>query len=195
MSGDQKLSRRTFLAGAVSAGVALAVRPDAIAARSSGRLIVDAQAHVWLPNTPDHPWVSKDANALMGSVAERHPGLTMLVDHMGVSEAFMRSTPNWQDEVTVVAGLAKYPNVSVKLSSIPFLSSQPYPWRDTIPLIHRCFDAFGPQRCHWGSDLSHSFEKATFSQRITQFTEELPFLSESDKDWIMGRSLLARLRW
>jgi hypothetical protein len=30
---------------------------------------------------------------------------------------------------------------------------------------------------------------------MTQFTEEMPFLSENDKDWIMGRSVLARLRW
>jgi hypothetical protein len=33
------------------------------------------------------------------------------------------------------------------------------------------------------------------SQRITHFTEELPFLSEQDKDWVMGKSILERLRW
>jgi hypothetical protein len=33
------------------------------------------------------------------------------------------------------------------------------------------------------------------SQRITHFTEELPFLSERDKDWVMGKSILERLRW
>lgn len=37
--------------------------------------------------------------------------------------------------------------------------------------------------------------KATYRQRITQFTEELDFLSEADKDWVMGRALLARLGW
>jgi hypothetical protein len=30
---------------------------------------------------------------------------------------------------------------------------------------------------------------------VTHFTEELDFLSEEDKDWIMGRSILARLGW
>ena len=32
-------------------------------------------------------------------------------------------------------------------------------------------------------------------QRIANFTEELSFLSEEDKDWIMGRSILEKLRW
>ena len=30
---------------------------------------------------------------------------------------------------------------------------------------------------------------------ITQFTEELPFLSESDKDWVLGRAIVQRLKW
>jgi predicted TIM-barrel fold metal-dependent hydrolase len=141
-------------------------------------------------------FLASGRNAEMGKVAESHPGLTLIVDHMGISEEFMKSNPAWPDEINkVVAGLAKYPNVSVKLSSIPLFSTQPYPWRDTISYIHRLYDAYGPLRCHWGSDLTHTFAKATYRQRVTQFTEELPFLSEADKDWIMGRSLLARLRW
>jgi predicted TIM-barrel fold metal-dependent hydrolase len=135
-------------------------------------------------------------NSLIGPIAERHPGLTIIIDHMGISTAFMRTTQTWGDEIdNAVAGLARYPNVSVKLSSIPLFSTEPYPWRDTIPHIHRLYDVFGPLRCHWGTDQTNSFAKATYTQRITQFTEEMPFLSENDKDWIMGRSLMARLRW
>jgi hypothetical protein len=36
---------------------------------------------------------------------------------------------------------------------------------------------------------------ATYKQRVTHFTEELLFLSEQDKDWIMGRAIRARLGW
>jgi predicted TIM-barrel fold metal-dependent hydrolase len=141
-------------------------------------------------------FLASGRNAEMGLVAERHPGLTLVIDHMGISEEFMKSNPDWPAEINnVVVGLAKYPNISVKLSSIPLFSSQPYPWSDTIPYIHRLFDSYGPLRCHWGTDLTHTFNKATYRQRITQFTEELPFLSENDKDWIMGRSILPRLRW
>ncbi len=70
-----------------------------------------------------------------------------------------------------------------------------YPLRDMTEHIKRCFDAFGPRRCYWGTDLTNALAKATYRQRITHFTEELPFLSEEDKDWVMGKAILARLNW
>ena len=100
-----------------------------------------------------------------------------------------------ESAIEATAALAKYPNVSVKLSSAPMFSFEPYPWRDMMPFIRRLYDAYSPQRCHWGTDITNSFAKATYHQRITHFTEELPFLSEDDKDWIMGRALQARLNW
>jgi hypothetical protein len=48
---------------------------------------------------------------------------------------------------------------------------------------------------YWGTDITNGFAKATYKQRITHFTEELTFLSEQDKDRIMGRAILARLGW
>jgi hypothetical protein len=57
------------------------------------------------------------------------------------------------------------------------------------------FDAYGPQRSYWGTDLTNSYAKASYRQRIIQFTGELSFLSESDKDWVMGRAIVARLKW
>jgi len=38
-------------------------------------------------------------------------------------------------------------------------------------------------------------EGATYRQRVTHFTETLDFLSNEDKEWIMGRVILARLNW
>jgi hypothetical protein len=43
--------------------------------------------------------------------------------------------------------------------------------------------------------MTNSFAKATYRQRITHLTEELDFLSEDDKDWIMGRAIVTRLGW
>jgi hypothetical protein len=61
--------------------------------------------------------------------------------------------------------------------------------------LRRLFDAYGPRRCYWGSDMTNNFDKATYRQRIAHFTETLDFLSEADKDWVMGRAILERLRW
>jgi predicted TIM-barrel fold metal-dependent hydrolase len=94
-----------------------------------------------------------------------------------------------------VIPLAKYPNVSVKVSSAPNFSKETYPFRDMTEHLKRCFDAFGPRRCYWGTDLTNSLAKATYRQRIEHFTKELSFLSDEDKDWVMGKAILARLNW
>jgi len=148
-------------------------------------------------------FLTSGQTSLFARIAERHPQLTLIIDHMGVG-AGLRPRPDSSesvkdntvlDAIVQAAALVKYPNVSVKLSSVPLISTEPYPFRDVIPHIHRLFDAYGPERCYWGTDITNSFAQATYRQRVTQFTEELPFLTESDKDWIMGRAILARLRW
>jgi predicted TIM-barrel fold metal-dependent hydrolase len=132
--------------------------------------------------------------AAFGKVAEQHPQLQLILDHMGVSAALMRE--NKLDEgIAATVALAKYPNVSVKVSASPGLSREPYPFRDVALHIKRVFDAYGPQRSYWGTDLTNSYAKASYRQRISHFTEELGFLSESDKDWVMGRAIVQRLKW
>jgi predicted TIM-barrel fold metal-dependent hydrolase len=127
-------------------------------------------------------------------IADRHPRLTLIVDHMGVStEAWRHGLLS--DEINQTVALAKYQNVSVKLSASPMYSAEPYPFRDMTPYLQRLFDVYGPRRCYWGTDLTNSFAKATYRQRVTHFTEELGFLSEDDKDWVMGWAILTRLGW
>ena len=133
-------------------------------------------------------------SAAFAPIAERHPQLTLICDHMGVGLEAVR-TGRRDDAFAQALALARYPNVSVKLSAIANFSTEPYPFRDTLPYIRRLYDAYGPQRCYWGTDITNSFARATWRQRIAHFTEELPFLSEQDKDWIMGRGIRARLGW
>src|SRR5258706_1904477 len=132
--------------------------------------------------------------AAFGRIAERHPRLTLIIDHMGLSGEMVKAGKR-SEMVAQTIALAKYPNVSVKLSGSPAYSFEAYPIRDMTPFIRRCFDAYGPQRSYWGTDLTNSLAKATYRQRIRHFTEELGFLSEDDRNWVMGRAILARLNW
>jgi predicted TIM-barrel fold metal-dependent hydrolase len=127
-------------------------------------------------------------------IIERYPQLTMIADHLGVTGDIVKAG-KLTEAVKETAALAKYPNVSVKLSTTPFYSSESYPFRDMTVHIRRLFDAFGPRRCYWGTDLTNSYNKATYKQRVTHFTETLDFLSTEDKEWVMGRAILERLGW
>ena len=129
-----------------------------------------------------------------GPIAERHPQLTLIIDHMGLTAAMAKDN-TIPAAIEQAVALAKFPNVSIKVSASPGASLEPYPFRDMTVHLRRVFDAYGPQRCYWGTDMTNSFAKASYRQRITHFTEELSFLSESDKDWVMGRAILARLNW
>src|SRR5215831_2224598 len=114
--------------------------------------------------------------ALLGPIAEQHPQLTLIIDHMGVTAAMVKDN-KVEEAIGQTVALAKYPNVSVKLSASPGISREPYPFRDVTVHLKRVFDAYGPQRSYWGTDLTNSYAKASYRQRISHFTEELSFLS------------------
>ena len=134
--------------------------------------------------------------AYFARVAERHPGLQLIIDHMGLSTSVQAVREGKFDTaIADTLALARFPNVSVKLSAAPNYSLQPYPFRDMTPHLKRLFEAFGPQRCYWGSDMTNGFARASYRERIAHFTETLDFLNESDKEWVMGRGIRERLRW
>jgi Amidohydrolase len=81
-------------------------------------------------------------------IAGRHPRLNLIIDHMGLTTEIAKNRMI-ATAIDQSVGLAKYPNVSVKLSSAPTYS-EPYPYRDMTIHIRRLVDAYGPRRCHWG---------------------------------------------
>jgi predicted TIM-barrel fold metal-dependent hydrolase len=124
-------------------------------------------------------------------IAERHPNLKLLIDHCGLNrhgqdaEAFVHL-----DELLA---LAKLPNVAVKATGAPHYSTQAYPFRNIHDGLHRIFDAFGPKRMFWGTDITRM--PCSYRQCVTFFTEELPWLRGTDLEDVMGRSLCRWIGW
>ncbi len=129
----------------------------------------------------------------LAEIAERHPGLTIIVDHMGFGRETMDA--NAPAGAARVAALAHCSNVFVKVSALPCFSSEPYPFRNLNEPLRRVIEAFGPRRCFWGTDLSRTLEHCTYRQGVTHFTQELDFLTADDLEWIMGRGLRECLHW
>jgi len=129
-----------------------------------------------------------------GPIAQRHPGLPLIIDHLGVNAAVAKEG-KMAEKIGDAVALAKYPNVSIKMSNLANSSLEPYPFRDLDVHLKRVFDAYGPQRCHWGTDLTNNMARANYRERLTHFTEQVTFMSESDKDWVMGRSIRQKLSW
>jgi predicted TIM-barrel fold metal-dependent hydrolase len=124
----------------------------------------------------------------LGAVAARHPGLSILVDHLAIPLGAVGEAAF--DELGDVLALAAHPNVAVKASALPCHSRERYPFRDLHEPVRRVFDAFGPTRILWGTDYSRL--PCPYEDAIRLFTEALDFLSPGDRAEIMGG---AARRW
>ena len=127
----------------------------------------------------------------VGQIADKHPRLKLIVDHLGRTSG-TKDDAAWASLPEMLA-LAKYPNVAVKATGAPSYSSQPYPYRNIHDHLRRIYEAFGPQRLFWGTDITRM--PCSWRQCVTLFTDELPWLTPRDKELIMGRAVCEWLGW
>ena len=135
--------------------------------------------------------VRHDLVHLIDEIAQRYPNLRIALDHLGLTgtkkdeEAFRNFDK--------LLPIAKRPNVAAKVSALPCFSNDAYPYRSLHGYIRKAYDAFGPKRLFWGTDFSRS--PISYRQNVTMFTEEIPWLTNEDKDLIMGRGVCEWLGW
>lgn len=132
--------------------------------------------------------------AAFRSIAERHPGLKLHIDHYGRAGGGggAKGAPAFSDLPEMLA-LARLPNVAVKVSGGPSYSAEPYPYRDVQQYTRQIIDAFGPERCFWGTDITRM--PCSYRQCVTMFTEEAPWLNGRDLDLVMGSAIRNWLGW
>ena len=140
---------------------------------------------------PIYVGVSHADVAVIETIAERHPGLRLIFDHMALATG-SKDAAAFRDLDKLLAA-ARWPNLAVKVSALPCYTDAPYPYRNLHREVRRVYDAFGPQRMMWGSDLSRL--RGTYRECVTLFTEEMGWLSSADLEWIMGRTLCEWLGW
>ena len=140
---------------------------------------------------------------LVEGIAERHPGLRLIIDHMGAVLTSSGTDGDAFAHLPDVLKLARFPNVAVKASGFATYSSEPYPFAGMHQYLRRAYDAFGPQRIFWGTDLSRLTywgsaaipKTCSYRQAVSMFTEEMHWLSEADKELIMGRAICEWIGW
>lgn len=138
--------------------------------------------------------LATDSLKYLGGVAERHPGLRLTIDHLGgrggittlKDHAAMTHMPD-------LVALAKHPNVAVKATGAPGYSAEAYPYPIMQSYLRQIFDAFGPRRMFWGTDISKM--PCSWRQCATMFAEELSWLKGGDLELVMGEALCAWWGW
>ena len=118
-------------------------------------------------------------------IAQRYPHLRLILDHMGYPQVDA-------DEAAFqpIVELARYDNVHLKLSDVAGRSQQAFPYTDVHPFIEKLLSVFGAERTVWGTGYpGHHRQKhnwPSLAQELQLIREGLPFLTDDDKDQILG---------
>jgi L-fuconolactonase len=126
---------------------------------------------------------------------ERNPNTTIVIDHLGLPQPFEPPVPAqpWA-ELPKVLELAAYDNVRIKISGACTLSHERFPYNDIWDPLASIFDAFGLDRCMWGTDWTRAVAFLTYREGVDafRFTDRL---SADDKTTLMGATLSEVYRW
>jgi L-fuconolactonase len=128
-------------------------------------------------------------------LAARNPDTMVVIDHLGLQQPFEPPAPATPFvELPKVLELAAHKNVAIKISGACTLSREPFPYKDIWDPLGRIFDAFGFDRCMWGTDWTRAVGLLTYKQGVEAF-RVTDRLSDSDQAALMGGTLKRIYDW
>jgi predicted TIM-barrel fold metal-dependent hydrolase len=165
---------------------------------------------------PDHPGLDRIARAAVQydfpvnilcwdnldagtALVDRHPDTRFIIDHLGILQPrvplapLQPSTNLWAD-LPKVLELARRENAVIKVSGACTLSKASYPYPDIWDPLQRIFDAWGFERCLWGTDWTRAFAVVNYAQAVEPFlkTERL---TDTERAMLMGGACAKAYRW
>ncbi len=128
-------------------------------------------------------------------IARQHPNTQLVIDHVGLPQPFDPPAPDepWAD-IDNVASLAEFDHVAIKISGACTLSHEPFPYPDIWAPLGRLFEAFGFERCMWGTDWTRAVNLLTFEQGVEAF-RQTDSLSDDERSALMGGTLQQIYGW
>jgi len=113
------------------------------------------------------------------------PKLQVVLDHC----LNLKAGPNLDSTLEKVLHLSQRPNLHAKLTFIPTGSAAGFPCADMHDACLKVIDAFGPERCVWGSDFPCELwtPKVSYAEHLKIFTEVLP-LKIRAREQILGET-------
>ena len=118
------------------------------------------------------------------------PRMTVGFDHC----MDLKPGPLYEKTLSEVLRLSKYKNLYAKVDFISTGTKIGYPGSDLHDAAMKIIDAYGPERCVWGSNFPNVLwtPKITYAQHLKIFTHELP-LKAKDRAQVLGET--ARRLW
>jgi predicted TIM-barrel fold metal-dependent hydrolase len=137
-------------------------------------------------------WGNVDAGM---TLIDHHPDTRFIIDHLAIQQPRTPPAPKepWAD-LPKVLDLAKRQNLVIKVSGACTLSQKPYPFPDIWDPLARVFDAWGFERCLWGTDWTRASAVVNYEQAVEPF-RTTDRLSDSERAMLMGGACAKAYRW
>jgi predicted TIM-barrel fold metal-dependent hydrolase len=137
-------------------------------------------------------WGNIDAGT---ALIDRHPDTRFIIDHMAIMQPSLPPAPPdaWADLPKVVE-LAKRKNAVIKITGAMTLSQKPYPFPDIWDPLFRIFDAWGFDRCLWGTDWTRASAVVSYRDGVEPFLETSR-LNASERAMLMGGATAKAYGW
>ncbi|XP_002968753.2 uncharacterized protein LOC9650966 [Selaginella moellendorffii] len=117
-----------------------------------------------------------------------YPSTTVLIDHFGFCKPAVteEETATWNS----LLGLARYPQVYVKVSAFFRVSRESYPYKDTWTMLRRLLDVYGPRRLMWGSDFPFVNQECGYANAvgILHAARDHGTVSRDELEWLLGKT-------
>jgi len=153
--------------------------------------VLDAGARHGLPVNI----LCRDDLGQAAGLAARRRDTSLVIDHLGLRQPFAPPPPPEPfANLPQVLELAAYDNVTIKITGACTLSHEPFPYPDIWDPLARIFDAFGFDRCMWGTDWTRAVNLLTYEQGVEAF-RVAGRLSDSERAALMGGTLQRVYGW
>ena len=127
--------------------------------------------------------------------AKTYPNTRLVIDHLGLEQPFVPPPPNDPfSDIDQVIEVSKFDNVAIKISGACTLSHESFPYDDIWPELERIFEAYGIERCMWGTDLTRAVELLSYEQGVESF-RLTDSISENERNTLMGGALSKIYNW
>lgn len=120
------------------------------------------------------------------TLAEMLPDLPMVIDHLSKPKIKDQITTGWRDDIR---NAARFPNVYCKLSGM-VTEADWKNWKpaDLKPYVETALEAFGPERCMFGSDWPVCELAAPYESVVSALDDVLGPISHSERTLIFGET-------
>lgn len=124
---------------------------------------------------------------MLAELAQRHPELTIVLDHLAKPDI---AGKGWEPWATLIADVAARPNVSVKLSGLNTASAHGWTFSDWLPYVDHVVEHFGSERIMLGSDWPVSTLAGDFAGVWKAQREVIAHLTHAQQDDILFRTAI-----